>query len=144
MLRRFINWNKTRSGLFVIVAICIVVLGCGTSETRPEPIPAECNLEDIRDSQIFLPYVYWYATDKNPTDKTNLVLYFDHELSDDEIRQIEQLGVTVYKDSWIPPVGDHPWHTYPARCKVEDICKLIGLDSLKRVDSGEGPESYPQ
>jgi hypothetical protein len=143
--------NKARIGLFAVVAICIVVAGCRTSnttpQTTPEPTPAECNLEDIRDSEVFEPSVYLDAKGKNPTDEMNLVLYFDHELKNDEIQQMEQLAVTIYDwiPDWIPPVRVRQWHTYGARCKVEDICKLIDVDSIMKVESPweEKDWSYP-
>ncbi len=104
---------------------------------KAKPSIIECDLEDIRDSKKFESLVVMQAMQKNITDEMKLFLYFDHELNNDEIQEIEQLRVTIYKDSWIPPMENHPLGFYSAKSKVEDLCRLVNLDLVKRVASGE-------
>ena len=136
--------------VLLLVVTLLSTFACGGGEEEatptPTPTPGECSLEDIRDSEFFSLAFYEAAKRLNPTDVMPLILYVDHELSDDEIQQIEQLGVTVDEDSWITPPEGYPWGTYFAKSKVEDICKLIGIDSIFRVISlleFKDNEAYP-
>jgi len=99
---------------------------------------ADCKLQNIRESDKFEGSVLLDAMKKSLTDKITLYLYFNHELNNNEINQIEKLGIIIQKESWIPPVGMHPLGFYIAESKVSDICKLINVDLVKRVASGEG------
>ena len=144
--------KKVETGL-VLLIIAIVLVGgrfifVNSQSQEIEPTPrnketdiatqeASCNPEDIRDSEKFEGLAVMHAMQKDLTDEMNLFLYFDHELSDNEIQKIEKRRITIYKDSWIPPVGAHPLGFYSAKTKITDICRLINLDLVKRVVSGE-------
>jgi hypothetical protein len=101
---------------------------------EPEAAPCECTLEDINHNGKFAG-VYFDAMDKNMSDQMHLFLYFGHELSDDEILQVEQIGLDINDDSWLPSQWGGGF--YSAVCKVENICKLACLDMVKRVTSAE-------
>jgi hypothetical protein len=133
-----------KSKLFWIAAayVCIFVVALVFAiNAEPEAAPCEeynCSFLDILHNEKFNPNVYIDATYKNnlsDNDQMSLFLYFDHELSDDEILQVEQIGLKINKDSWIPTEsGDF---FYGAKCPVKNICKLACLDIVKRVTSAE-------
>lgn len=143
----------------IIIAIATVGLFFAQSRFRKiEPTPHRnttdvvpqkvlCRLEDIKDNNKFGGLVFMHATKKNVGDNMFLFLHFDHELTDDEIQQIEQLGVIINRNSWIPPAGTHPTGFYISRSEIADICKLADLDLVKRVTSAEEtyePQNEPQ
>jgi len=101
-----------------------------------------CNIEDIKNSKKFESLVITQAMQKDITDEIMIYLYFDHKLSDEEVQEIEQFGITIYKDSWIPPMGNHPLGFYLAKSKVENICVFDNIDLIKRVASGERTDVF--
>jgi hypothetical protein len=127
-----------KSKLFWLAAVyvCIFVVALVFAiNAEPETAPCECTLEDIRGNEKFGGDVYFDAAEKNISNQMTLFLYFDHELSDDEILQVEQIGLEINNDSWLPTQAGG---SYSAECIVENICRLACLDIVKRVTSGEG------
>lgn len=104
----------------------------------------ECTLEDIDDSGKVLGEVVRYIERENiaPSDEIWLFIYFDHELGDEAIEHIEKVsGANIHQNSCIP--ADAGQVVCSATCKVENICKLIQLDSVVMIASGSD-ESWPQ
>ena len=95
----------------------------------------ECTREDIISSDKVVGVdeaMHW--NNLTMTDKIELTLYFDQKPSRDEIHYIEELGVTIHENTWIPPVDQHPYGFYFADCRIEDVCKLIDLELVKRIE----------
>ncbi len=133
---------KSKLSWIAAAYVCIFVVALVFAiNTEPESAPCECTLEDINNNEKFGAGVYSDAVDKNISDQMALILYFDRELSHNEILQIEELGLDIDDDSWLPApaVGG----SYTTKCKVENICKLACSNLVKRVVSGE-TEAYPQ
>lgn len=127
-----------KSKMFWIAAayVCIFVVALVFAiNTEPEAAPCECTLEDIIHNEKFNTRVCLHAMDKNASDQMSLFLYFDQELSDEEILQVEQIGLEINNDSWLP--SQWGGGSYGAKCKVENICKLACLDMVKKVTSAE-------
>jgi len=101
-----------------------------------------CDIEDIKNSKKFESLVITQAMQKDITDEITIYLYFNHKLSDEEIQEIEQFGITIYKDSWIPPMENHPLGFYLAKSKVENICVFDDIDLIKKVASGERTDIF--
>lgn len=70
--------------------------------------------------------------------KVSVFIHSDHELNNEEINVIENLGAKVYKDSWIPPVYNHPTGFYNSSIKLGNVCKLNKLPFIKEVNSAMG------
>jgi len=127
-----------KSKLFWIAAVyvCMLVVALVFAvNAEPKAATCECTLEDIYGNEKFGGGVDSDAWHKNMSDQMKLFLYFDHELSDDEILQVEQIGLEINNDSWLPTEAGG---FYSAECIVENICRLACLDIVKRVTSGEG------
>ncbi|MDV2990132.1 MAG: hypothetical protein P3T54_08295 [Dehalogenimonas sp.] len=57
-------------------------------------------------------------------------------------QELESLGITLYLNSWIPPVGVHPAGFLIAKVPVENIDELAAKDYVIKLDSAER-ESEP-
>ena len=126
----------------VLVALPVIVLIFVSAISLPlflRGAKYECTLEDIGncEKQYSALVVDILQGDLQLTDKMSLALYFDHWLNDDEVCDLEKLGVIINWDSWIPPVGVHPYHVCGATCTVENICQLCDLNFVKRIASAE-------
>ena len=99
----------------------------------------ECTLEDIEQIPKLNPVKpdIWLQ-EMGMEDQITLVLYFDSKPTDDQIEQLEHLGITIKRHSWCPPVGSHPLGFYYASCKVVDLCKLLDVQFIERIASGMG------
>ena len=106
---------------------------------KKEIVPKNCNLEDIRNNKKIDYFIWFYLLnkDKKLTDVMHLFLMVDHELDDNEIKQIEKNGVTVYKDSFIPPLKNHPLGFYLTKSRLVNICRFANLDFVKKINSAE-------
>ena len=103
----------------------------------------ECTLEDIRQEPKVNDIMADISLqDIGLEDVVTLVIYFEEKPTDNQIEQLEHLGITIRRNSWCPPVGAHPWGYYIAYSKVVDICRLIEVECITRVKSGETPY-YP-
>jgi len=136
MISRLITKKRVvLSLLILIVVVCISVVLIVMVGTKENTCDYNCSLQDINNNEKFGAGVYFDAMHKNMSDQMRLFLYFDHELSDDEILQVEQIGLEINNESWLPTQSGG---FYSGKCKVEDICKLACLDIIKRVTSAEG------
>jgi len=133
LLKSKLFWLAAAYTCIFVVALVFAI------NAEPEAAPCECTLQDINNNEKFGGNVYTDAMDKNASDQMFLFLYFDHELSDEEILQVEQIGLEINDDSWLPTkTGGF----YSAECTVENICRLACLDIVRRVTSGEGTAEW--
>ncbi|RLG96163.1 hypothetical protein DRO29_05150, partial [Candidatus Bathyarchaeota archaeon] len=68
-------------------------------------------------------------------------IYFDHKPTSDEIRELNDLSVSLDMDYWTPPVGSHPYGFVPAviPANMSLIEKVASLDFVVRISSAEKP-----
>jgi len=116
-------WLTTAYVCILVVALVFAI------NAEPETATCECALEDIRSDGKFVG-VYSDAIHKSMSDQMHLFLYFDHALSNDEFLQIEQIGLEINNDSWLPT---ETGGFYSAECTIGNICKLACLDIVKSV-----------
>ena len=104
-----------------------------------EIVPKDCNFGDIRNNKKIDSSIWFdlLRMDKKLTDVMLLYLNVDHKLDDNEIKQIEKNGVTVYKDSFIPPLKNHPLGFYLTKSRLVNICRFANLDFVKKINSAE-------
>ena len=54
-----------------------------------------------------------------------------------QIRQLQTLGITLYPDSWIPPLGNHPTGFLIADMPLDKLNELAARDYVLSLDSAE-------
>ena len=121
---------------FAIVAAAASSLQCAPSYT--------CTFDDINGSTKVQKWVMQDIQRKNIslTDEMEIILYFDHYVNSSEIALLEEIVLEFREDSAYA-TGWEPVWLYSARCVVKNICKLIDLDLVLQMGSGEGEVSIP-
>jgi len=66
-----------------------------------------------------------------------IFIHLEQTLSSSQTEEIETLGVTLYPDSWIPPVGNHPTGFLIADMPVNRLEALAELDYVIRLETAE-------
>ena len=66
-----------------------------------------------------------------------IFIHLEQKLSSFQIEEIEALGVTLYTESWIPPVESHPTGFLIADMPVNKLEVLAELDYIIRLDTAE-------
>jgi hypothetical protein len=70
-------------------------------------------------------------------------IYVNGAFSLQEEKELVDMGVKVHADSWIPPVGSHPYGFYIAEMPVEKLEVLAAKDYIIKLDTAER-QSLPQ
>ncbi len=79
---------------------------------------------------------------KNTADNTcNIILYFDHYPSAEQIAELEKLGAVLYFQTWTPPMEDHKFGFLIAKVPVSNLPNFIELPFVKKVDTAERTSS---
>jgi hypothetical protein len=66
-----------------------------------------------------------------------IFIYLEKEPTLEQIEELESLGVTVYLDSWIPPVEAHPAGFLVADIPADKLDQVNALKFILRVESAE-------
>ncbi len=73
-------------------------------------------------------------------DNLEIQLIFIHlgqELNTSQVEELEAMGIILYLDSWIPPVGAHPTGFLTANMPLDKLEELIEKDYVIRLDTAE-------
>jgi hypothetical protein len=66
-----------------------------------------------------------------------IFIHFEQEPTQSQLQELQDLGITVYVDSWIPPVGAHPTGYVLADMPVDELDKLAAKDYVIRLNTAE-------
>ena len=66
-----------------------------------------------------------------------IFIHFEEKPDEMQIAELEAMGLTVYPDSWIPPVGIHPTGFIIADMPVDKLDALAGKDYVARLNTAE-------
>ncbi len=66
-----------------------------------------------------------------------IFIHLTRELNPAQIEEIETMGITLYLDSWIPPVGDHPTGFILADMPVDKLETLAEKDYVVKLETAE-------
>ncbi len=126
------------ASIIVLVSVAAFVF---TLQCAP---PYTCTFDDLNASDKVQKWVMEDIQRKGMslTDEMEIILYFDHRVNNSEIAQLEDV-VVVFREESAYPTGWEPVWLYSARCLVQDICKLIDMDLVLQIGSGEGEPSLP-
>jgi len=66
-----------------------------------------------------------------------IFIYFEQEPNTSQIAELEAMGLTLYLDSWIPPVGAHPYGFLTADIPIDKLEALAEKDYVVKLDTAE-------
>ena len=66
-----------------------------------------------------------------------IYIYLSQQLTATQADELRALGVTLYLDSWIPPVGNHPTGLILADMPVDKLDALAAKDYVVKLDTAE-------
>ena len=66
-----------------------------------------------------------------------IFIHLSQELNPSQIGELESMGITLYLDSWIPPVGGHPTGFILADMPVDKLEALAEKNYVARLDTAE-------
>jgi len=66
-----------------------------------------------------------------------IFIHLTREINPSQIEEIETIGITLYLDSWIPPVGDHPTGFLIADIPIDRLKDLTEKDYIVRLETAE-------
>jgi subtilisin family serine protease len=66
-----------------------------------------------------------------------IFLYSNARPSSAAINELQTLGLSVYGESWVPPVGRHPNGFVIAEMPVDKLYQVAALDYVVRMDTAE-------
>ena len=72
-----------------------------------------------------------------------IFIHLEREPTDAQVKELQDMGLTLYLDSWIPPVGAHPTGFILADMPVEVLGKLADKEYVVNLDTAE-VEFQPQ
>lgn len=64
-------------------------------------------------------------------------VHMEKEVNQSRIKELEELGLILYPQSWIPPLGAHTTGYYIGQAKIADIVQLAKLSDIVRITSAE-------
>ena len=66
-----------------------------------------------------------------------IFIYLSEPLTQPQIAELQELGITLYLDSWIPPVGNHAAGFLTADMPIDKLHELASKDYVLKLDSAE-------
>ena len=66
-----------------------------------------------------------------------IFIHFEQEPTQPQLEELQDLGITVYVDSWIPPVGDHPTGYILADMPIDKLNELAAKDYIIKLNTAE-------
>ncbi|MGB5924635.1 MAG: hypothetical protein WBH01_00865 [Dehalococcoidia bacterium] len=66
-----------------------------------------------------------------------IYIHFEQEPTQPQLEELQDLGITAYADSWIPPVGDHPTGFILADMPIDKLNGLPAKDYIIKLNTAE-------
>ena len=66
-----------------------------------------------------------------------IFIHLTEELNQSQVEELESMGLTLYLDSWIPPVGVHPTGFVLADMPIDKLEEVAKKDYVIRLDTAE-------
>ena len=70
-------------------------------------------------------------------DNILLTIYFDEKPAPSEFNRIENIGVELFPESWIPAMQNHPYGFMIAKVPVDKVNILLAENSVVKIGSAE-------
>jgi hypothetical protein len=66
-----------------------------------------------------------------------IFIHLSQELNQTQVEELQSMGLTLYLDSWIPPVGAHPTGFITADMPVDKMGEVAEKDYVVRLETAE-------
>jgi hypothetical protein len=66
-----------------------------------------------------------------------IYIYLKQQLTQTRVNDLQSLGITIYPNSWIPPVNNQPTGFILADLSIDKLDALTGKDYVVRLDTAE-------
>ena len=66
-----------------------------------------------------------------------IFIHLERELDEPQVKELQDMGLTLYLDSWVPPVGAHPTGYIIADMPVDVLGELAEVEYIIRLDTAE-------
>jgi len=66
-----------------------------------------------------------------------IFIHLERELNETKVKELQNMGLILYMDSWIPPVGAHPTGYIIADMPVDALEELAEKDYIVKLDTAE-------
>jgi len=66
-----------------------------------------------------------------------LTIYFDEKPAPSELNRVENIGVELFPESWIPAMQNHPYGFMIAKVPIEKVNTLLSENSVIKIGSAE-------
>jgi hypothetical protein len=66
-----------------------------------------------------------------------IYIYLNQQLTQEQVVELQSFGVTLYPDTWIPPLTNHPAGFIMANIPVDQLETLAAKNYVIKVDSAE-------
>ena len=66
-----------------------------------------------------------------------IFIHLAKELNSSQVEELEAMGIILYLESWIPPVGAHPTGFILADMPIDRLEELAQKDYVVKLDSAE-------
>ncbi|MBN2772698.1 MAG: S8 family serine peptidase, partial [Prolixibacteraceae bacterium] len=103
------------------------------SESNQDKILSGKLIEKVYRKQAFLKS----GSIKKSDQKTDVVIYFSSFPNENQKKQLSDLGITCYYETWTPPVGSHPYGFIIASLPVNKLNTALALPFIKKMDTAE-------
>ena len=136
--------KKLSLSLLAILFICgwgLTVSSCASPSDKISSLL--CAQVDLREQQIAEPTterLEQMSALGMRTENLAIQRIFIHLAGEPTLSQVEELeasGITLYLDSWIPPVGAHPTGFVIADMPIDRLEELAAKDYVVRLDTAE-------
>ena len=129
---------------FSFVLSILLPVSCSNAETIDEKVSSQLLAQvNLRKEQMADP-----ASDRLGIMKSmgmrvdnleiqRIFIHLSQELNPSQIEELESMGITLYLDSWIPPVGKHPTGFILADMPVDKLEALAEKNYVVRLDTAE-------
>jgi len=72
-----------------------------------------------------------------PQDRQQIFIHSEEMLTPSQMEELESMGLTLYPESWIPPVGSHPTGFIVADMPIDKLDELAAKDYVATLDTAE-------
>ena len=138
--------TASKFAVFTIGCVLLVLLlfSCYDTEVRSEKISNELLAQiNLRKEQIARPTSDRLELMKSMGMRVDnleiqrIFIHLSQKLNASQIEESEAMGIVLYLDSWIPPVGNHPTGFLLADMPIDKIEELAEKDYVVRLDTAE-------
>jgi subtilisin family serine protease len=77
------------------------------------------------------------SADQNGLNLERVFIYFSEQPGPAQIDELISLGIKPYPETWLPPVGNHPYGFILADMPIDRLGNLAGKNYVTRIDTAE-------